>query len=669
MPRFRPGVEALENRLMLTADCGCHPVATDDFYTAHQGHSITLDLLANDSGMRTPLSASILSGPSHGSLTSNSDGTFTYLPIAGADSLTYLAVNANNHDSLAARAIIVIMNDASASEHVTFSVLHDQTLTDTLSGQDADRDALTFSAGSVTNGSLTLHSDGTFESIPPAHWAGTVQLSYTVGDGAATINASATILVINTPPADTVQAVNIHHDTNVDSGIDLGFDGDGDSVSGTSSGAAGSVTVNGTASYNSPVNTAGGDSFTIHISEGISQGTSSVVVNLQDAPPIAGDMVIMMDWLSSAINPEAEPLDYTVYYPATDYDDALTYSGVTTDPSSSDSFIYMQAVDYTGESTYAYTVSDGVHTATGTIVIQVTHYPYTGDDIFTFGGAATIIHDTTFETIISGRDNTEGENPHLELVTPPEHGTLDFGTSQEAIPATSFNIIHYTPDEHFTGKDTFQFRTGDDTNDGPIATFYLTVYNTPPVVNSAAYSGPHDTPITGSLYVMDREDDSLTATVGDPGHGTVSFDISTGGFTYTPDESFVGFDQFTVTVNDGVSDSVASVLLLITCDTPIARIITNDPGGQADLSDTIDHNQTLTVSDDDSLLLFASDSEPLTAVLDSSTTQGSLSLGSDGSFTYTPNHDFVGQDSFTYHVTDGLTTSETVRVVIHVRSR
>src|SRR5207247_2349485 len=44
--------------------------------------------------------------------------------------------------------------------------------------------------------------------------------------------------------------------------------------------------------------------------------------------------------------------------------------------------------------------------------------------------------------------------------------------------------------------------------------------------------------------------------------------------------------------------------------------------------------------------------DTLSAVLDSRPSDGSLLLNSDGSFTYTPNANYFGRDSFTYHVED-----------------
>jgi hypothetical protein len=55
-----------------------------------------------------------------------------------------------------------------------------------------------------------------------------------------------------------------------------------------------------------------------------------------------------------------------------------------------------------------------------------------------------------------------------------------------------------------------------------------------------------------------------------------------------------------------------------------------------------------------------------TAVLDSDVTIGTLALAADGSFTYTYPVGFTGVDSFTYHVDDGGTPSNTTTVTITV---
>jgi VCBS repeat-containing protein len=60
------------------------------------------------------------------------------------------------------------------------------------------------------------------------------------------------------------------------------------------------------------------------------------------------------------------------------------------------------------------------------------------------------------------------------------------------------------------------------------------------------------------------------------------------------------------------------------------------------------------------------DGDPLTAVLDTGPGNGTLTLNADGSFTYTPDSDFNGIDSFIYHANDGSADSNTATVTITV---
>lgn len=60
------------------------------------------------------------------------------------------------------------------------------------------------------------------------------------------------------------------------------------------------------------------------------------------------------------------------------------------------------------------------------------------------------------------------------------------------------------------------------------------------------------------------------------------------------------------------------------------------------------------------------DADPLTAVLVSGPANGMLTLNTDGSFTYTPNPDFSGTDSFTYKAYDGSLDSNIATVTITV---
>jgi Ca2+-binding RTX toxin-like protein len=61
--------------------------------------------------------------------------------------------------------------------------------------------------------------------------------------------------------------------------------------------------------------------------------------------------------------------------------------------------------------------------------------------------------------------------------------------------------------------------------------------------------------------------------------------------------------------------------------------------------------------------------DPLTAQLAAGPTHaGSFALNPNGSFTYVPDEDFVGTDTFTYRASDGQSTSNLATVTITVRA-
>jgi VCBS repeat-containing protein len=63
------------------------------------------------------------------------------------------------------------------------------------------------------------------------------------------------------------------------------------------------------------------------------------------------------------------------------------------------------------------------------------------------------------------------------------------------------------------------------------------------------------------------------------------------------------------------------------------------------------------------------ENSPLTATLVTDPTNGSVTLNADGSFTYTPDADFFGVDSFTYMANDGALDSNAATVTVNVAGR
>ena len=181
----------------------------------------------------------------------------------------------------------------------------------------------------------------------------------------------------------------------------------------------------------------------------------------------------------------------------------------------------------------------------------------------------------------------------------------------------------------------------------------------------AAYPTDEDTPLSVDAPGVlgndtDPDGDTLSAIlVTDAAHGTLAL-AADGSFTYTPDADFNGTDSFTYTASDGdLTSGPATVTITVGA--------VNDAPAAADDSAETDEDTPLSV---DAPGVLGNDTDPdgdtLSATLVTDAAHGTLALAADGSFTYTPDADFNGTDSFTYTASDGELTSGPATVTITV---
>lgn len=145
------------------------------------------------------------------------------------------------------------------------------------------------------------------------------------------------------------------------------------------------------------------------------------------------------------------------------------------------------------------------------------------------------------------------------------------------------------------------------------------------------------------------------------GFGTLTLN-SDGSFTYQPNLNFNSVDTFTYVANNGThSSNEATVTLTVN---PV-----NDAPAASDDTYTITEDSELIISSPGVLGNDSDvDSDSLLAIIDTSTSNGVLVFTSDGSFSYTPNANFAGSDSFTYHANDGQLDSNIATVNITITS-
>lgn len=155
----------------------------------------------------------------------------------------------------------------------------------------------------------------------------------------------------------------------------------------------------------------------------------------------------------------------------------------------------------------------------------------------------------------------------------------------------------------------------------------------------------------------DPDGNALSAAlVGDARHGTLAF-TADGGFVYTPSADFAGVDTFTYRVNDGTLNSnTATVTINVEA--------VNDPPLAQD--DTIIAGSNVPVI----VAVLANDMDIEGAVLAvtgvTSPTNGTAIVNADNTITYTAAAGYVGEDTFTYTVSDGALTA-TANVIVTVQ--
>jgi VCBS repeat-containing protein len=198
------------------------PVATNDGYSTNEDTTLTVaapGVLGNDSDPDgNALTAALVAGPAHGSLTLNAAGSFTYTPAAnfnGSDTFTYRPSDGTAPSNTATVSITVgPVNDAPTVVVAAGGVCdaNDRAGTVNLVVADADSPvgSLVLSATSsnqllVPTANVTFGGAGANRSatVTAVSKTGTSVISITVSDGQATASVTVTISVTGNA-ADTV---------------------------------------------------------------------------------------------------------------------------------------------------------------------------------------------------------------------------------------------------------------------------------------------------------------------------------------------------------------------------------------------------------------------------------------------------------------------------------
>ena len=293
-----------------------------------------------------------------------------------------------------------------------------------------------------------------------------------------------------------------------------------------------------------------------------------------------------------------------------------------------------------------------------------------GDTPTAYSGTMTVMKDKILLGILEASDPVESLLT-FEIVDPLTNETLSetvdgsIETEHGSLKLLndSSKIFKYTPAWNFWGTDFFSFRVFNGAHYSNTALITIHVDWTEgkaPMANTSTIFTDEGTTIIGTLIAIATDNDMLTfEIISAPNNGEVSIiDNATGEYTYTPAIDFHGIDSFTFRAFDGFSYS----------ETTQVTVYVNFVDGHAPIA--ID--RTLEAYEDSEVagLLFAVDAEndALSFEIVDDPENGAVEIQdmTAGIFSYMPDPNFYGEDSFTFMVYDDYHYSNTAQVLLTV---
>jgi VCBS repeat-containing protein len=199
------------------------PAATDDAWSTAEDTVLTVPapgVLGNDGDVDgDSLSAALASGPAHGTVALNANGSFTYTPAAnfnGTDSFTYRAGDGDlTSDPATVTITVTPVNDAPAAANDGYGTAEDTVLTVPAPGvlandNDPDGDSLSAAlASGPAHGTVALNGNGSLTYTPAANFSGSDSFTYRASDGdlsSGVATVAITVTPVNDSPTVTVAA-------------------------------------------------------------------------------------------------------------------------------------------------------------------------------------------------------------------------------------------------------------------------------------------------------------------------------------------------------------------------------------------------------------------------------------------------------------------------------
>ncbi len=334
-------------------------------------------------------------------------------------------------------------------------------------------------------------------------------------------------------------------------------------------------------------------------------------------------------------------------------------TAVITDAASG-AYTYTPASDVFGSDSFTYSVVDGDGAVSNIATVTVTIAPVNdapeANDQLLF-----VLLNTPTSGILTASD-IEGDTLTYEIVSNGSEGSAVISGDPTSGAYTYTPLNRPSLEDFNTIPDSFTFRTRDANNAvSNVATVTVNIHppNEAPLAQNGQLAVTEDLAVNGTLTASDPDGHSLTfRLIQAPSNGTVAItDPVSGAYTYTPHPNANGNDSFSFAADDWLfSSNIATMSITI-------QAVNDAPRADAD-SLTLAENSSASVD------VLGNDNDPdgdaLTILSFTQPAHGSLSHDGVGRYTYRPEVNYSGSDTFSYTVRDpsGLTASAAVAITV-----
>ncbi|KPA10834.1 outer membrane adhesin-like protein, partial [Candidatus Magnetomorum sp. HK-1] len=595
-----------------------------------------------------------------------STGRCKYIPHLnknGTDMFTFIA-NDSMLDSNITTITVQIspINDPPVGSISTLTTDEDFEKLGTLHASDVEGDSLIFSIenqGSKGNVTLVNAQTGTYRYNPYANLNGTDSFQFTVSDG-QDVSLPVTVDVIIQPQNDKPIASSLTFQTIEDTAISnmlKASDIDGDAltfikVDEPDALSKGILEItdsqSGAFTYYPPSNKFGSFVIEYYVTDGKAR-SENVSLTIQVLPANDAPIVFNQNLYTES--------DTELLITLSGYDidqDPLIFE-TSTSPrhgqliKEGENYRYTPETGFQGIDVFTYQSNDqsGTESALSNIGIVSIRVGVPLADIYTQEDNPVSID------LLAGTDFSAEDVTDYQMIAQPSHGLI-MGTGQ----ARSF-----LPNSDYYGLDSFTyiFTVASKQYTGEISIYIIPVNDPPRIKGIIPYPALtyEDQPLTLTLSISDQDTPLSSLNISllqSPSHGQLS--ISGQKLYYKPSQNYSGTDQVIVSVTDGFAGSSSSQVIDIQVapsnDAPIAF--------EQEL-ETLEETQI-------NILPQAVDqeSDPLVYEIVQGPLNGQL-LGQSPSFTYVPNQNFFGTDSFTFVANDGVLKSKETLISINVKNK